>query len=112
MERKQEPFFVYLLRCSDGTLYCGITTDPQRRLAQHNSGTGAKYTRSRRPVELVFLRQAADRSQALRLEAHIKKLNRSQKLVLIGAPDSPEADELLALACAPVRKEKKQTAFS
>lgn len=76
-------YFVYLLRCSDGTLYTGCTNDLDRRLAAHNAGKGAKYTRSRRPVVLVYWEQAADRSSALRRERAIKRLTRRQKLELI-----------------------------
>lgn len=78
-------WYVYLLRCADNTLYTGCTTDPQRRLAQHNSGRGAKYTRSRRPVTLVYVEQAVNRSQALRREAALKRLSRKEKLALIAA---------------------------
>lgn len=77
--------FVYLLRCADGTLYCGWTTDIERRLAAHRSGTGSRYTRSRRPVELALVIQVADRSAALREEARIKRLPRAAKLQLIEA---------------------------
>ena len=76
-------WYVYLLRCSDDTLYAGCTKDPQRRLHQHNTGQGAKYTRSRRPVTLVYLEQAEDHSQALRREAALKRLSRKEKLALI-----------------------------
>ena len=76
-------YFVYLLHCSDGTLYTGCTNDLDRRLAAHNAGKGAKYTRSRRPVTLVYWEQAADRSAALRREWAIKHLTRQQKLELI-----------------------------
>jgi putative endonuclease len=75
--------YVYLLRCSDGSLYCGWTTDPERRLAQHQAGTASRYTRRRRPVEYALLIPAADRSAALREEARIKKLSRQEKLALI-----------------------------
>ena len=75
-------YFVYLLHCSDGTLYTGCTNDLDRRLAAHNAGKGAKYTRSRRPVTLVYWEQAADRSAALRREWAIKHLTRQQKLEL------------------------------
>lgn len=76
---------VYLLRCADGSLYCGITTDVERRLAQHNGllPGGARYTRSRRPVMLEACRTCADRSQALRLEARIKETPRRQKCLLL-----------------------------
>lgn len=82
-------WYVYLLRCADGTLYAGCTTDPRRRLQQHNAGRGAKYTRARRPVTLVYVEQAEDHSQALRREAALKRLSRKEKLALIAA--SPPA---------------------
>jgi putative endonuclease len=77
--------FVYLLRCADDTLYCGWTTDIQRRLAAHRSGTASRYTRSRRPVELAAVIPVADRSAALAEEARIKRLPRAAKLRLIEA---------------------------
>ncbi|HUK80909.1 MAG TPA: GIY-YIG nuclease family protein, partial [Nitrososphaerales archaeon] len=73
---------VYIVRCTDGSLYTGSTNAVGRRLREHNSGHGSKYTRSRRPVSLAFLECAADRRSALRLEARIKKLARSEKLDL------------------------------
>jgi putative endonuclease len=76
---------VYLLRCADGSLYCGWTTDLARRLAAHRSGTASRYTRSRRPVELAAAISVADRSTALREEARIKRLPRAAKLRLIEA---------------------------
>ena len=75
--------YVYLLRCADGSLYCGWTTDPERRLRQHNAGSASRYTRRRRPVEYALLIPAADRSSALREEARIKRLTRGEKLALI-----------------------------
>jgi putative endonuclease len=75
--------YVYLLRCADGTLYCGWTTDVERRLAAHRSGTASRYTRSRRPVELAASIPVADRSAALREEARLKRLSRAAKLRLI-----------------------------
>src|SRR5213083_246766 len=77
---------VYLLRCADDSLYCGWTTDIQRRLAAHRSGTASRYTRSRRPVELAAVISVADRSAALREEARIKRLPRAAKLQLIARP--------------------------
>lgn len=77
--------FVYMLRCADSSLYTGSTTDLDRRLAAHQSGQGAKYTRSRLPVELVYWEEAPDWSAALRREAAIKHLSRAQKLELITA---------------------------
>lgn len=73
---------VYILRCGDGTLYTGSTNDLARRLRAHQSGRGAKYTRSRLPVELVYREPAADRSAALRREAAIKRMSRAEKLAL------------------------------
>ena len=83
---------VYLLRCADETLYCGCTNDLQKRLKAHNSGQGAKYTRARRPVALVWQEEQPDRSAALRREAQIKKLTRAEKLALT-APASPTNKE-------------------
>jgi putative endonuclease len=75
--------FVYLLRCSDGSLYTGWTTDVERRLAAHSAGTASRYTRSRRPVQMAAVLPVADRSAALREEARIKRLPRAAKLGLI-----------------------------
>ena len=76
--------YVYILRCADDTLYCGWTTDLNKRLAVHNSGHGAKYTRSRRPVELIYVEQYEDRHDALNREWHIKRMNREEKIKLLG----------------------------
>lgn len=85
--------YVYLLRCADGTLYCGWTTDPESRVRAHNSGRGAKYTRSRLPVELVYTEAYENRHQALSREWQLKRLSRKEKLALIncspaGSPDT------------------------
>jgi putative endonuclease len=72
--------YVYLLRCADESLYCGWTTDVERRLAAHLAGTASRYTRSRRPVELAAVIPVADRAAALREEARIKHLPRAEKL--------------------------------
>lgn len=78
-------YHLYILQCVDGTLYVGITTDLDRRVGEHNGSTlGAKYTRGRRPVELVFSRAFGNRSEASREESRIKRLSRAQKLELIG----------------------------
>lgn len=83
---------VYILRCRDGTLYTGATCDVVRRVGQHRAGRGARYTRSRLPVALVFLEDAADRGAALRREAALKQLTRAGKLALIHARrSSPRA---------------------
>ena len=74
---------VYILRCRDGTLYTGITTDVARRLAEHRRGTGARYTRGRRPLRLVWREPQPDRAAAARREAQIKRLPRSRKLAMI-----------------------------
>lgn len=76
-------WYVYILRCNDGTLYTGSTDDVQRRLAVHNSGKGAKYTRSRTPVALVYSEVCESYSAALKREYAIKQLTRQQKLELI-----------------------------
>jgi putative endonuclease len=82
--------FVYLLRCRDGSLYCGWTSDLERRLKMHASGRASRYTKSRLPVELALAKPMADRSAARREEARIKRLTRSQKLALVaGAPAPP-----------------------
>jgi len=77
-------YFVYLLRCSDNTYYCGITTDLERRLEEHNtSKLGAKYTKARRPVTLEYANQFATRSEAQKEEARIKQMTRKGKIELI-----------------------------
>jgi putative endonuclease len=78
--------YVYLLRCADDSLYCGWTTDIQRRLAAHRAGAASRYTRSRSPIELAAVVPVADRSAALREEARIKRLPRAAKLQLIDRP--------------------------
>ena len=76
-------YFAYLLQCADGTLYGGYTTDLQKRLAAHNSGKGAKYTRARLPVELVYWEECPSKEEAMSREWHLKRLTRAQKLALI-----------------------------
>jgi putative endonuclease len=71
--------FVYLLRCADGSLYCGWSTDPERRLRQHRAGTASRYTRRRQPVELVYTREFATQSEAMREEIRIKRLPPAEK---------------------------------
>ena len=75
--------YVYLLRCADGTLYCGWTTDLAARVKAHNSGKGAKYTRSRLPAELVYYETYENRHEALSREWQLKRLPRAEKLALI-----------------------------
>ncbi len=74
-----------MLRCRDGSLYTGITNDLPRRLARHNAGTASAYTRSRRPLRLVFQERQPDRSAALRREAAVRRLSRVEKLALARA---------------------------
>ena len=75
---------VYILECADGTLYCGVTTNIERRLYEHNESTrGSKYVRSRRPAKLVYQELAENRSEAQKREAFIKRLKRGQKIQLI-----------------------------
>lgn len=76
-------FYVYILRCNDDTLYTGYTVDLKNRLKRHNQGLGAKYTRGRRPVRLVYFEEIKDKGDALRREYYIKSLTRNQKLNLI-----------------------------
>jgi len=75
--------YVYMLRCSDDSYYTGYTTDPQRRLDEHNAGTGAKYTRGRTPVELVYLESHDSKSAAMSREYECKQLRRAEKTRLI-----------------------------
>ena len=75
--------YVYILECSDNTLYTGYTTDPERRIEEHNSGIGAKYTRGRGPVKLVYLEEFTDKSEAMQREYEIKQFSKKEKLELI-----------------------------
>jgi putative endonuclease len=77
-------FYCYILECADGTFYTGWTTDPERRLKQHNKGAGARYTRSRLPVKMVYLEPQSDRKTAMKRELAIKRLSRERKKKLIG----------------------------
>ena len=76
-------YFCYLLRCADGSLYTGVTTDVERRLREHNGTGGSRYTSSRRPVQLAWKEAHADRSSAQRREAEIKGWSRKRKLALV-----------------------------
>lgn len=79
------PWFVYMIRCSDGSLYTGITNDVQRRFQQHTDGLGAKYFRGRQPEALVYVETGHDRSSASKRESAIKKLPRTEKLQLLAS---------------------------
>ncbi len=81
-DMKTVSWSVYLLRCKDGSLYCGITNDLKARLKKHNDGTGAKYTRGRGPVELVWKKKMKTPTDARKKEAEIKKLKKSEKELL------------------------------
>ena len=82
-KEQRDDHFVYILRCADGTLYTGWTNDLEKRLQAHNDGRGAKYTRGRGPVTLVYHHSYATKKEALREEIRIKKLTRKQKEALI-----------------------------
>ncbi len=86
--------FVYLLRCADGSLYCGWTDDPEKRLRAHNAGRGAKYTRSRLPVRLAYLEACESKREAQSREWHLKRLSHAEKEKLIAG-----AENLPAPAC-------------
>src|SRR5215831_4305418 len=77
---------VYLARCSDGSLYCGIAVDVPARIAAHDAGTGARYTRGRGPLQLLAVRRCRDKGTALRIEHAVKQLPRAGKLALAAAP--------------------------
>ncbi len=83
----EKEWVVYILECRDGTLYTGITDDLPRRIAQHNAGKGAKYTRGRGPVTLKYQERRESHSDALRRELQVKGLSRGEKLLLIQAGD-------------------------
>jgi putative endonuclease len=76
-------FYCYILECADGTFYTGWTTDPPRRERQHNAGRGAKYTRTRRPVKLVYVEELSSRADAMKRELAIKAMGRERKLKLV-----------------------------
>ena len=81
-------YWVYMVRCADDTLYTGITDNLERRIKAHNSGKGAKYTRGRGPVVLVYQEAYADKPEALRRELTIKRMSRREKLCLLEAPEA------------------------
>jgi len=83
--RRDAAWCIYLLECGDGTLYCGVTTDPARRLAEHNGELpgGARYTAARRPVRLAAVATMADRAAACRAEARVKRLPRAKKVAAV-----------------------------
>ncbi|MEK7138261.1 MAG: GIY-YIG nuclease family protein [Patescibacteria group bacterium] len=76
-------YFVYIIKCADGSLYCGITTDMKRRFGEHQRGKGGNYTRSHKVIRIVYAEKCKDRSSALKREVTIKRLSRTEKLRLI-----------------------------
>lgn len=76
--------YTYILKCADGSLYCGWTNNLEKRVSAHNAGTASKYTRTRRPVELAYFEQFETKQEAMSREYHIKRLTREEKLKLIG----------------------------
>jgi putative endonuclease len=82
MSSSKRTWYVYLLECADGTLYTGITVDPQRRLKQHNAGRGSRYTRTRLPARLLGTMPAESRAEALRLERRVKRWHPDRKRAL------------------------------
>ena len=76
--------YTYILKCADGSLYCGWTNNLEKRLSAHNAGKASKYTRTRRPVELAYFEQFETKQEAMSREYHIKRLTREEKLKLIG----------------------------
>lgn len=96
MKAKAAGYFCYMVECADGSLYTGWTTDPERRIKEHNAGRGALYTRWRRPVSLKYLEEKTTRSDAQRRENEIKKLTRQKKLDLVqtynNGDETPELD--------------------
>ncbi len=86
--------YCYILECADGTFYTGWTTDPERRVSQHNKGIGAKYTSTRRPVKLVYLESQPNRSDAIKRELAIKKMKRIQKSRLVEGGEIRMKDEV------------------
>ena len=90
MEKKN---YTYILKCADGTLYCGWTNDLEKRLKSHNDGKGAKYTRSRLPVRLVYFEEFETKEKAQSRDWHIKRLTRAKKLELIAKAKEKEAQK-------------------
>jgi putative endonuclease len=85
--------YCYILQCADGTFYTGWTVDPKRRLKQHNRGSGARYTRTRLPVQLVYLEAQPDRRTAMKREIAIKKMTRERKMKLVAGEKRKMKDE-------------------
>lgn len=82
-------YYCYLLRCANGSYYTGWTTDPNRRVREHNAGRGARYTRMNGPVELVYVEEVEDHSAALKREAQIKRYGHTRKAALVQSNELP-----------------------
>lgn len=89
MEEEKQIWYLYILRCRDNTLYTGITVDVEKRFAAHSAGRGAKYTRGRGPLELVYRERCGTHSDALKRERIVKSMRRSQKEKMIFAAENP-----------------------
>ncbi len=89
MKEEKQIWYLYILRCGDNTLYTGITVDVEKRFAAHSAGRGAKYTRGRGPLELVYRERCGTHSDALKREWIVKSMNRHQKEKMIGQADIP-----------------------
>ena len=99
---------VYLVRCRDSSLYCGVTNDMAKRLTAHNAGRGAKYTRSRKPVKLVAVSSGMSKSEAFRLEYRVKQQPAAGKVKELTAPDERRITEMLVKKLALFQREIKQ----
>ena len=84
MEKDSKDWYVYIVECSDSSYYCGITTDVERRIRQHNTGKGAKYTRGRGPVKLIAVKSFTSKSKALSVEYGVKKQKKKDKVEYLG----------------------------
>ena len=89
MEEEKQIWYLYILRCRDNTLYTGITVDVEKRFAAHSAGRGAKYTRGRGPLELVYRERCGTHSDALKRERIVKSMRRSQKEKMIFGAENP-----------------------
>ena len=105
--RKRRSWFVYLVRCRDGTLYTGVAVDVSRRVAEHNAGRGARYTRGRAPVRVVAASRALEKRAAYRLEYELKRLRAREKAAALRA--WPEPRSLRAARARPATKKKPST---
>lgn len=91
--------YTYILKCADGTLYTGWTNDIEKRLKAHNAGKGAKYTKGRRPVQLVYSEEFETREEAMKREYEIKQMTRKRKRSIVGTPDLLKGDVRFSQKC-------------